>query len=374
MACADSSTVPHSPTHFIIVSGANQSGRRRRPLAQPLVVEVRRRRRKAGGERPADLDGDRRRIGDTGDEHDRCQRKSRPRIGRLAPTIGAQVVTATSAQITGVSASFVANNGSTITGSVTSADGSPFGANFSRFAYAARASLQRATTRHPSSNRIIVGFKDGVLGVAAAGSNAYRSMAVARQTMSRLQTSVAALAKTHAMSRAEISPSMVAARMRVTDTSQIEAVMQSLRTESNVAWVERDEIISIRDGVPRPMSRARMRCSSNLRRPPINTACDQASKRSVLLRAALAGGDDRFAARVGDHDGKSERDRRVGRHGHSIRPSDIAANLTNDGYDFVSQWLRLTANAVRRRDISRRSTETATARTPIPPIPTILRV
>jgi len=39
---------------------------------------------------------------------------------------------------------------------------------------------------------------------------------------------------------------------------------------------------------------------------------------------------------VVDHDGKQLGHSRGGRRRYPIRPSDIAANLTNDGYDFVS--------------------------------------
>ena len=192
-ACGDGATIPHTPTHFIIVSGANQSGDLGAALTQPLVVEV-----VDGAGKPVSgvpvswaVNGGGSVSPATGTT-DAAGKVTT--TWTLATTIGVQVATATSTQITGVSASFVANNGYTITGSVTAAGGLPFGAaSFSRLATGARLATTRTTTHRPSSNRIVVGFREDVLGVAAAGSTAYRSMATARGTLSVLRTSVASL-------------------------------------------------------------------------------------------------------------------------------------------------------------------------------------
>jgi hypothetical protein len=56
-----------------------------------------------------------------------------------------------------------------------------------------------------------------------------------------------------AVGRTEISPAILAARLRVTDTSKIDEIMAALRADPNVDYVERDEIISIRDGAPHAM-------------------------------------------------------------------------------------------------------------------------
>jgi hypothetical protein len=83
-------------------------------------------------------------------------------------------------------------------------------------------------------NRIVVGFSDAVLGVASAGSASYSSIAVAQQTLSRMQTRVSAFVKEYPLSHAEMSPAMLAARLRVDDTLQVDAVMQALRSTPGV--------------------------------------------------------------------------------------------------------------------------------------------
>jgi len=57
----------------------------------------------------------------------------------------------------------------------------------------------------------------------------------------------------HGLRRAEISPAIAAARMTLDDTTQLDAVMQALRGDPNVAWVEPDATITIRDGAPKPV-------------------------------------------------------------------------------------------------------------------------
>jgi subtilisin family serine protease len=240
---------------LIVVSGANQSGDVAVPLALPLVVQA--------------LDGANRFVAGvpvawtvTGGGIVSATNSTTDKDGKatvtwtLSVTPGVQVVTVTSPMLNaGSSVSFVANNGATISGTVSPAGGLPFGASFSRGpSRGARLGAQRTVARRLSPNRIVVGFKDNVLGVAAAGSASYSSMSVARQTMSRMQTRVSAMAKSYPLSHVEISPAMLAARLRVDDTLQVDAVMQALRNSADVAWVERDEVISIRDGAPRPMA------------------------------------------------------------------------------------------------------------------------
>ncbi|MEO7083970.1 MAG: S8 family serine peptidase [Gemmatimonadaceae bacterium] len=336
--CGDSATIPHTPTHFLIVSGTNQSGDVGAALAQPLVVQV-----VDGAGKPVSgvpvawtVTGGGSVSPATGTTDANGKTTA---IWTLASSIGTQVATATSSQITGVSVSFVANNGSTITGSVTSAPGLPFGASFSRVAAGARLAATKTTTRRPSSNRIIVGFRDNILGVAAAGSNAYRSMSTARATLSVMRTNAAALTKAHAIGRAELSPSMLAARFKVSDTTQIEATMAALRNEANVAWVERDEIISIRDGAPKPMAASVMKRVAQSAIPPFASTASVATNLpndpdyflqlwpSAMLdlpRAwAITTGSTQVIVASVDM-------------GIRFDHPDIAANLTNDGYDFVT--------------------------------------
>jgi len=335
--CKDQAPIPHTPTHLIIVSGGNQSGDISASLALPLVVQA--------------LDGASRSVAGvpvtwtvTGGGSVSAATSTTDNDGKatvtwtLAPTTGVQVVTVTSTQMTSASVSFVANNGAVISGTVTSAGGAPFGASFSRAASrSAGFGTTRTITRHPSPNRIVVGFKNAVVGVAAAGSSAYRSMASARQSKGLLQQRVTALSRAHGLSHAEVSPALVAARVRVDDATQIDAVMSALRADANVAWVERDEIISIRDGAPHPM--AAMQLSSFDTRPAVGAAAiagkvpndpgffEQLWPATMLdlprAWAITTGSPNVIVASVDM--------------GIRFDHNDIAANLTADGYDFVSQ-------------------------------------
>jgi hypothetical protein len=335
--CKEQAPIPHTPTHLIIVSGGNQSGDVSASLALPLVVQA--------------LDGASRSVAGvpvtwtvTGGGSVSAATSTTDNDGKatvtwtLAPTAGVQVVTVTSTQMSTASVSFVANNGAVISGTVTSAGGTPFGASFSRtFARSSGVAPGRAITRHPSVNRIVVGFKNDVIGVAASGSSAYRSMTSARHAKGLLQQRVIALSRAHGLSRAEISPALVAARVRVDDTTRIDAVMAALRADPNVAWVERDEIISIRDGAPRPM--AAMQLMSLDSRPAAGSAAivgrvpndpgffEQLWAASMLdlprAWAITTGSPNVIVASVDM--------------GIRFDHPDIAPNLTNDGYDFVSQ-------------------------------------
>jgi len=334
--CKDQAPIPHTPTHLIIVSGGNQSGDVSTSLALPLVVQA--------------LDGASRSVAGvsvtwtvTGGGSVSAATSTTDNNGQatvtwtLAPTAGVQAVTVTSAQIATASVSFLANNGAVISGTVTSAGGAPFTTNFSRAPSRSSAlAPSRTITRHPSVNRIVVGFKNDLVGIAAAGSSAYRSMASARQAKGLLLQRVTALSRAHGLSHAEISPALVAARVRVDDTTQIDAVMAALRADPNVAWVERDEIISIRDGAPRPMAAMQM---PSLGSPTFGANAiagkvpndpgffEQlwAAQMVDLPRAwAITTGSPTVLVASVDM-------------GIRFDHQDIAANLTTDGYDFVSQ-------------------------------------
>jgi hypothetical protein len=252
---SSSSPISHAPTHFIIVSGADQTGDASTALAQPLVIEA--------------LDGSNKAVsgvlitwtviggGSVSSATSTTGTDGKATVTwTLSPLAGNQVVTATSSQIANVSVSFVANNGATISGTITTMSGPMFGANFSRSLTRGPRlrSTSPAVTRRVSPSRIVVGFKSDKIGVAAAGASAYRSMSTARDAHARLQSKIATITKGMPVAGAEISPAILAARLRVTDVSEIDEMMATLRADPNVDWVERDEIISIRDGAPRPMA------------------------------------------------------------------------------------------------------------------------
>jgi hypothetical protein len=336
VGCSDSGPSSHAATHLIVVSGADQSGDVSTPLAQALVVGA--------------VDASNKGVAGVpitwvvaGGGTVSAPTSTTDNSGHatvtwtLAPSAGVQVVTATSAQLSGVSISFVANNGATISGTVSAAGGLPFGASFSRGAVrSTRLATMRTITRRPSPNRIVVGFNGGTLGLAASGASAYRSMSTARQTSSRLHASVLALAKAHSLSRAEISPALLAARMRVDDTLRMDAIMAAMRTDPNVAWVERDEIISIRDGAPRPMA---VRTFPQLggAAPPSTSVIAKLPNDPFFFEqywplnmvdlprawTITTGSPNVIVASVDM--------------GIRFDDPDVAANLTTDGYDFVSQ-------------------------------------
>ena len=251
LACHDSPTIPHTPTSIVIVSGNNQAANVATALDSALVVRV----LDGGGKSVAGVPltwtvvggGSLSAANSTTDNNGLASIQ-----WTLSPVVGTQVVTVTSAQIGGASVSFVAGNGPTIVGTVTSIAINPFGATFSRapmrVGLASNASVP--ATRRPRSNRIVIGFKSGALGLAPAGSMSYRAMSVARSAAARLKTRVGALAALHGLRRAEVSPAILAARLTVDDTSRIAAVMDALRGEADVAYVQREGTITIRDGSP----------------------------------------------------------------------------------------------------------------------------
>ena len=344
---SESISVPHDPTHIVLVSGAGQSGDVSAPLDSALVVQV--------------LDGSNKPVANVpltwtviGGGTVSATTTSTDADGKstvtwtLAPVAGTQVVTVTSTQITGGgSVSFVANNGATITGVVSPGATNVFGATFAR---AARRALglsgNRQTTRRPSPNQIVVGFRNDVLGVNAAGAQAYRSMSVARTARKALAARVATLSAAHGLRRAELSPAMLAARVTVADTTQIDATIAALRADPSVAWAERDQIVTIHDGAPKPMStdflpRTDFAARSSVSAPASPRAAGVATRQpndpayfeqlwtSTMIdlpRAwGITTGSPSVLVAVVDM-------------GIRFEHADIAANLTKDGYDFVSQF------------------------------------
>lgn len=338
-ACKDSSPVSHDPTHIIIVSGTNQSANVSAPLDSSLVVQV--------------LDGLNKPVagvalswnviggGTVSPTSTTTDNDGKSSVKwTLAPTAGTQVVTVTSAQITGASVSFVANNGATISGTVTNSSVLPFNATFSRSSSRfSRIGVPPRPARIPDVARIVVGFKSGTLGVAAAGSASYRSVAVARTTVARMQARVASLTTAHpALTNAEISPAIVATRFTVKDTAQVEALLASLRSDPSVEWAERDEVITIRDGAPRARtadiftrwaslgaaSSSQATAASKLPNDPFYYIQTWSANMLDLPRAwGITTGSNAVTVAVIDM-------------GVRFEHTDIAANFTSDGYDFVS--------------------------------------
>jgi subtilisin family serine protease len=345
--CNNESPISDAPTYFKILSGTNQSGDLGVQLDSSLVVQV----LDAGSRPVANVPltwtptggGTVSATATTTDADGKSSVK-----WTLSPAAGTQVVTVTSSVVTGVSVSFVATNGATVTGVVTPGTTSPF-ANFSlspsRGARLSKSlSSSRTVSRRLSPNRIIVGFNSNTLGLAAAGTSAYRSMTTARAAVSRMQQSLTTLSRSLPISDAQISPAMLAARVLVTDAAQIEHVMDELRKQADVAWVERDEIVSIRDGAPRPMSAEFTRRFTDLIVP--SHAPTGLSTSAVATRIP---NDGNFYTQLwganmldlpkawGITTGSANVIVAVIDMGIRFDHPDIAPNLTADGYDFVSR-------------------------------------
>ncbi len=340
-ACKDQSPVSHAPNHLIVVSGSGQTGEVSTALPQPIVVQA--------------LDGANKSVSGvtiawtvTGGGNVSAASSTTDKDGNasvtwtLSPTAGTQIVTATSTQVPGASVAFTADNGATISGTIAPVVGGQgyfFGANFTRVVPRGIAQTAiPAPKRRLSRDRIVVGFRDDRLGVAAMGSGSYRSMSVAKTTVSRIRARLADLAQSRAISNVQVSPAILAARLRVADTTQVETIMASLRGDPNVAYVERDEIVSIRDGAPRSMSAQFARnvsmaaggflSTAAIGRVPNDPFYWQQSWPSNMLdlpRAwSLTTGSSSVIVASIDM-------------GIRFDHPDIAANLTNDGYDFVAQ-------------------------------------
>jgi hypothetical protein len=195
VGCRDSSPIPHTPTHMVIVSGANQSGDPAKALDSALVVRV--------------LDGAQKPVagvpltwtvaggGTVSTATTTTDAEGDAAVAwTLSPSTGVQAVTVTSAQIVGGSVSFIATNGATITGTITPAGGLPFGASFSKHTTSARfGAVTVAPPPMPRVTRIIVGLRSDALGVASLGAGANRSISVARQTVGRMQQTIAVRAR-----------------------------------------------------------------------------------------------------------------------------------------------------------------------------------
>jgi Subtilase family len=337
-----STSVPNTATHLALVSGTGQAGAVASALTAPLVVEA--------------LDGDNRPVAGvpvswaiSGGGSVSAATGTTDAAGldsvtwTLGATPGVQVATVTSSTVSGASVAFTASNGATIVGDVTSTV-SPQGM---LTVAASRTSVPRtsgialsvtkraARMRKSTSDRIVVGFRNDVLHVDAAGASTYRSMTAARATASVLGSRAAALMQQQPLAEAEISPAMLAVRFRVVDSTQMVSVLAALANDPSVAWVTRDNTISAWTLTtkhappalaPRVGAKGYAPASVATKLPSSQLLYAQYWSHNMvdLPRAwALSTGSASVTVAVVDM---------------GIRPTnpDITANLTTDGYDFVS--------------------------------------
>ncbi|MDE3173876.1 MAG: Ig-like domain-containing protein, partial [Gemmatimonadota bacterium] len=253
-ACKGSeSPISHAPTTLAIVSGSNQTGDPSKALAAPLVVRA----TDAAGRVVSGVA-----IGwaVTGGGSVSPPTATTDAQGQasgtwtLGPTPGTQTATATGSAMSGAAAAFVAGNGPTIAGTVSIANPDPT-SFFSAQRAPARSRAPRASVApRYSSGGLVVTFHGAPFHAAAAGSPAYRSLAVAQSTAAALQQRVAALTVGLAVGRVRVSPAILAAHVALTDSTKVAQVMAVLRADPSVASVTRDLIYTIRDGAPAPQA------------------------------------------------------------------------------------------------------------------------
>ncbi|HTE44233.1 MAG TPA: S8 family serine peptidase, partial [Gemmatimonadaceae bacterium] len=269
----------------------------------------------------------------------------------LAPGVGTQVATATSAQVTGAAASFVANNGSTISGTVAiNSSQSPFSPSLSVApARGSRAIAPSAASPGPlySPDRIVVGFRDQTLGVDRAASMAYRSMPVARAAATKIQQRVTSLIGRLPLSHAEVSPALLAARLRVDDPSRLDEMMASLRQDPSVAYVERDAYARVPRRRGRSISSAESMFAA--RTADLSVLGPARSLASAFGAATNVPNDPNLPLQYWNYNmiglpkawaittGSASVTVAVLDMGVRFDDAGIAGNLSTDGYDFVSQ-------------------------------------
>ena len=348
--CRDSSPVPHTATYLKIVSGSNQSGDLSAPLDSVLVVQVFDGANKSVANVPltwtATGGGSISQTSTTTDKDGRSSVK-----WTLAPTAGLQVVTVTSSEIAGGSVSFVASNGSMITGTVaTNGTQSPFAA-FSKARAGRSASFTRVGGTAPVpryvAGSIIIGFKNAALGVASVASGSYRAASTARAAATSIQSRLTTLTRGHPLSRAEISPALLAARLHVDDTSHIESLMDSLRADPSVDYVEREGIRSL----PTRLMRPRDAVALGARLAGLRQSTGLGAPSSTLASSSVAPtlpNDPNFFVQYWNYNmldlprawssttGSAAVTVAVVDAGIRFDAAGVAANLTKDGYDFVS--------------------------------------
>lgn len=277
----------------------------------------------------------------------------------LGPTAGTQTTTATSNGLTGSPVGFTATgspNG-TISGTITVASGflsPPLLSQRSQSAGLQNNSMPGLALSPPARTKAIrsrsmatglstvrrvprrpqyvpgevVTYRSSALAVPSVGSAALRSATTARTLgatiRARLRESVAA----NAFEVAGVIPTILTARIRVADTTRVQDVMSLLRSDPTVLAVERNGLVysddyGVQNGKNQPVSSTRITAAILPNDPvyPLQAwhygAIDLPSAWSITtgsasVLVAVVDQGIRF-----DHPG-------------------VAGNLTNDGYDFVS--------------------------------------
>src|SRR3989449_461552 len=168
-------------------------------------------------------------------------------------------------------------------------------------------------------SELLVRFRPSAVGAPPVGSRALASRAVAATVGSTMRSRLAAYAAQGQVATTGVSPAILTARLRVADPSRIEEVAALLRADPAVASVGRNGIV----------------WASGRSLAPASAAATAGTDPLSPVQAWHYGMID--APRAWDLTKGSASDTvAVVDDGIRFDHPDIAANLTNDGYDFVS--------------------------------------
>lgn len=336
--CSDTFPGGKEARSLVVISGSHQAGNVSAPLDSPLVVrvvdgfgapvrggDVTWAASNGGSVAPAtsttDVDG------------------KASAIWTLAPTIGDQTATATTSALAGVAATFVANNGATISGTVAINDALPFSPIFSRAPVRAQPASALTPRAHivRRSRQIIVGFKSDAIGLSAAGSSAYRSMSVARSAAGQMRSRIDAMLVGRSVREVRVSPAIMAARITVADTAQIDETIRTLSANPSVAFAERDGVLSIRDRAPHAVLASRAPLGADRGTFAQATAIRLPNDANYYLQTWSANMLDLPKAWAITTGSAAVTVAVVDMGVRFTHPS--MGNLTNDGYDFVTPFV-----------------------------------
>jgi subtilisin family serine protease len=262
----------------------------------------------------------------------------------LGPAVGANTLTATAPDLSGSPVTFTATGaiGGLIKGTITTSNRLlasaanalsrttiPPMASFGSSKAPAGKPLRSAWV-HPDAgpriprtpqytrDELIVRFRPGALGAPAMGSAALASPSTVSLLATRIRSQVTAALSPHRASLAGISPAILSARVRVPESADISRVAAALRLDPAFVSVERNGIVSRQGSV---LSRVAAVKSSN---DPLYAY--QAWNYGMIdlpeAWSRTTGSQSVVVAVVDD--------------GIRFDHPDIKANLTSDGYDFVS--------------------------------------
>ena len=251
----------------------------------------------------------------------------------LGTSPGSNTLSASASGVTGSPVVFTATGvaGATIRGTITvsndllsaRASNRYRGSRALPFSTAQRALRQEA----PASNELIVRFRRGYVGAPARLGSSLVMRSTAAAVASKIRARIAPLLSTHAAALTGVSPALSAARVRVKNPADVDRVAASLRMDPAVAAVERNGITwsALASRTPTSRSVGRLTGASNDALAPFQAwhygMIDVPEAWSITTGSAST-----LVALVDD--------------GIRFDHPELTANLTSDGFDFVSDGPR----------------------------------